>query len=186
MKSVLQFGLLVVIAVATPGPAAAEDNPKSFIAAELKPVVETLTVGLKKGSVDRAVAGYTESPEPRVVQSNGAGDPGIEKIRGMYTQAFKDAEFTDVQFDFLLTRLEKDRGSAHFTARIGFNTKPDGRRWEQRAQCTWQLRKVKKNWRIELEHCSPIKGVERIRPLDVPEGIEDPRPPQGPPKDVEK
>ena len=97
----------------------------------------------------------------------------------MYEEAFKEVKFLTVKVELKSTHLDGIRGVCHLTFRSTMETRSEGDKGEAAkvelyVQATWVLKKNKAGWKITHEHFSPIYGVERARPLGVPEGVEDP------------
>jgi len=166
------FAAVVTLAL----PSVAGEKPKECMTDCLDAIVNTLASALKEADVAKAMSVYVDSPEVLAIQPNGAGFPGPDKIKAMYADAFKDAKFHEVKFDFVSTHLEDGFGFAYFTMRAVIETPSDGKKFEQYVQGTWLLKKVKKGWAIQAEHYSPMKDIEHMRPLDAPDGGASPAP----------
>ena len=134
---------------------------------------------LKAGDLNETLSYYVSTPDVMAVDSSGRVHKGPEGLRAMYEEAFKEVKFLDVKVEMQSTHLDGKDGVCHLTFRSTMETKSEAGKGEAAkvelyVQATWVLKKSKAGWKIAHEHFSPIHGVERVRPLGVSEGAEDP------------
>lgn len=134
---------------------------------------------LKAADLNRVLSLYVSTPDVLSIDSSGRVHKGPEGLKAMYEEAFKEVKFLDVKVEMKSTHLAGIHGVCHLTFRSTMETKSEGGKGEAAkvelyVQASWVLKKNKAGWKIAHEHFSPIYGIERVRPLGVPEGVEDP------------
>jgi len=134
---------------------------------------------LKAGDLNRTLFHYASTPDVMAIDSAGRVHKGPEGLKAMYVEAFKEVKFLDVKVEMKSTHLAGIHGVCHLTFRSTMETKSEEGKGEAAkvelyVQATWVLKKNKAGWKIAHEHFSPINGIERVRALGVPEGVEDP------------
>lgn len=145
----------------------------------LAEMVDGWAEALKAGDLNGTLSYYVSTPDVMAVDSSGRVHKGPEGLKAMYEEAFKEVNFLDVKVEMQSTHLDGKHGVCHLTFRSTMETKSEAAKGEAAkvelyVQATWVLQKSKAGWKIAHEHFSPIHGVERVRPLGVPDGAEDP------------
>jgi len=165
MKRLFTSILAIVVLIAVSGVVVAEEKPASC----LHPMFVEWADALKAGDLEVVLGLYAGSSEVLAVESKGNVRKGPEGIRQMYVDAFKEVDFETVEVEPMQVHLEDDTGFCYFVLRSKTTVKEDKSHWELHIQGTWLVKKVKGEWKILVEHFSPLEGVPRVKNLDEAE-----------------
>jgi uncharacterized protein (TIGR02246 family) len=109
---------------------------------------------------------YNESEQTEVVVSGGVHYQGYKAIRRINKETFENVRFYDSAATIVKTRRFGDTATATFEHRFRIQVADDDSRWQVHVRTTAVLHRFDGQWKIVVEHSSPIRGVERMTRIE--------------------
>ena len=129
------------------------DSPKQFIAKWASSFNENDAKALLKF--------YDRSEDTELVMSAGIRKQGYSAIQDTYKSDFKAARFTDSKITKVSERKFGETALLTFDHQFKLKLKQDGSRWQVHIRTSTVLGRKNGQWKILLEHSSPINGIDR-------------------------
>lgn len=117
----------------------------------------------RTGEVDRMLALYSDSDTVAAIESRGILRKGRREIRKMYEDAFGELIFEKVELEPEVLTEAGDFAWATGRYKSTVRTRADKRRYILEVRGSFVLERGQDEWRIVLEHFSPLHGVPRAR-----------------------
>ena len=120
-----------------------------------------------KNDTELLLAFYEESKETLLIMSAGIRCHGYEAIKRAYHSDANKVRFYDSKPNIISTRTLGD--TAVITLEHKFKTEfvDNKSHWQVHVQTTMVLNRRNGQWKIAMEHSSPIKGVDRYTQIET-------------------
>lgn len=121
------------------------------------------TKALESSQIESTLAFYVQNDDVVIVHSTGELVRGTDAIRKTYEDAFAEVVFDDVSLKDLLVRQSGDVAWAVCRFVADTTRHSDEAKWRIEIRTSFVLQRRGTEWKIALEHSSPIRNVPRIR-----------------------
>ena len=129
-------------------------------------LIEQWAAAYNKNDPALLLAFYEQSEDVDVIISAGIRHHGFKAVRNAYTDDFKAVRFHDSKAINLSSRIIDNTALVTFEHQFKSRVVEDNSRWRIHVRPTSVLKRVKGTWKIVLEHSSPIRGTERVVPIE--------------------
>jgi ketosteroid isomerase-like protein len=109
---------------------------------------------------------YAESEDLIVILSSGHQFKGYAEVKKVYEKSLREIVFFESEVAEVTAQQLQDMAWVTCRHRARFRVLADDDKFELQVRTTFVLKRQKNEWRIVLEHSSPIADVPRIRPLE--------------------
>lgn len=135
--------------------------------AEPKPqqIIQQWAATFNKNDAELLSAFYDRSDELEVVVSAGVRHRGFDALKKAYVDDMAAVQFYDSAAIEPSTRILGDTAIVSFEHKFKARIKQDNSRWQIHIRTTTVLKRMDGEWKIVLEHSSPIMGIERFTPI---------------------
>lgn len=134
-----------------------EDSPQAFI--------EKWAATFDKNDPALMSSFYDASDELEVVVSAGVRHHGIKALEKAYADDVNSVHFYDSEAVDISTRVLGDTALVSFEHKFKVRIKADRTLWQVHIRTTTVLHRMNGQWKIVLEHSSPIEGTPRFRQI---------------------
>lgn len=153
----LPFALAVIASLWVSSSFAAEptdESPQKFI--------QSWAEAFNTNDPEKLSAFYDPSEELEVIVSAGVRHHGYKALKQAYVGDSRNVYFYDSQVSNLSTRVLGETALVTFEHQFKVRFKTDNTRWQVHIQTTTVLHRTQGEWKIVLEHSSPIEGTSRF------------------------
>ena len=154
LSLLVTLGLATVSLAEEPSRGSAESVVKSWVAI------------LNKNDPEKFLAVYDRSEETEVVLSTGVRLRSFQAIQNAYNNDFQEVRFYDSSAKQINTRLLGKTAIVSFEHLFKIHVTADGSRWQIHIRTTSVLHRLTDQWKVVLEHSSPIRGIERMTRIE--------------------
>ena len=151
------FAIVITASLAVASPSFAvektETTPQQFIG--------QWVATFNKNDSELLLPFYDQSDDLEVIISAGVRHHGYEAVRKAFADDFKSVRFYDSKASDTATRILGDTAIVTFTHTFKAHLREDNTRWQIQVRTTSVLHRMQGEWKIVLEHSSPIQGIDR-------------------------
>lgn len=141
----------------------------SYAAEEADPkpqqIIQQWAATFNKNDAELLSAFYDRSDELEVVVSAGVRHRGFDALKKAYVDDMAAVQFYDSAVIEPATRILGDTAIVSFEHKFKTRIKQDNSRWQIHIRTTTVLKRMDGEWKIVLEHSSPIMGSNVLRRL---------------------
>ena len=145
---------------------AAASHAEEAIEGSAENAIEDWVATFNDNDPEKLLAFYDRSEDTEVVVSSGLRLRGYEAIQKAYNDDFKQVQFYDSSARAVSERLLGDTAIVTFEHVFKFQVTADESRWQIHVRTTSVLHRFEDEWRVVHEHSSPIRGIERMTPIE--------------------
>jgi len=153
-KMIVALAVITSLEASSFGDERKGDSPKQFIT--------DWASTFNKNDPKLQLAFYDRSEEIEVILSAGLRHHGYKAVQKMYTDDQKLLRYYDSTAADISTRILGDTALITFEHQFKIRFTEDDSRWQVHIRTTSVLNRINGNWKIVLEHSSPIRGTERF------------------------
>jgi ketosteroid isomerase-like protein len=106
---------------------------------------------------------YAESEDLILILSSGYQFKGYAAVKDVYERSSRDIAFFESEVTELVAQRVGDVAWVACRHRARFRVIADDSKWQLEVRTTFVLKRHKDEWRIVLEHSSPIADVPRMK-----------------------
>lgn len=129
----------------------------------VKKFIKNWAEAFNKNDTEKHVEFYDQSDKTEMVISAGMRHKGIKEIRTAYEKDQKEIRYSDSSIKIKSIRVLGETALISFEHKFRINVISDKSKWQVHIRTTTVLHKIKNQWKIVLEHSSPIQGIDRIQ-----------------------